>query len=297
MVTGVEFQPLAGPMPPPQRLRYSRVEPRNGLVTFERGRYVMYVQPLLNFRDHSPDRCWTSLAPRDQRGPLPRTLVSFPPRKDGVEMVYQDFEQSVLDVDDEDDGATLMTASTAMMEDIYSHLNTFCELEFAGHRDLTVTFSPCPGAPVAVTYCDYPVGEPSRFAYLTEDGTFRVVQASSGEKGPFKTLAQGPLKQGDLLVMTLSDQGRPVVRIELWDWSTQVSFALSPTAGWGVPQNAIEFSRDTRDPKSPASFFLTLAGTSVGRGWDTVGHAGGQYLNRVRVKWLDESPTTTPVSR
>jgi hypothetical protein len=37
-------------------------------------------------------------------------------------------------------------------------------------------------------------------------------------------------------------------------------------------------------PSSPASVFITLAGTSVGRGWDCVGHRAGTYRNRVRLE-------------
>jgi hypothetical protein len=34
-------------------------------------------------------------------------------------------------------------------------------------------------------------------------------------------------------------------------------------------------------------FFVTLAGTSVGRGWDSVGHAPGTYRNRMKIEWVD----------
>ena len=60
---------------------------------------------------------------------------------------------------------------------------------------------------------------------------------------------------------------------------------LSPTAGWGVPVNAIEFSLSPYDhsPTGPASIFITLAATSVGRGWDCVGHSAGAYRNRITI--------------
>jgi hypothetical protein len=47
--------------------------------------------------------------------------------------------------------------------------------------------------------------------------------------------------------------------------------------------NAIEFSLEGDAPGSEAALFITLAGTSVGRGWDTVGHAAGTYRNRMRI--------------
>ena len=63
------------------------------------------------------------------------------------------------------------------------------------------------------------------------------------------------------------------------------------TAGWGVSVNAIEFSRSGDAPGEPASIFVTLAGTSVGRGWDCVGHAAGQYQNRMLFEKVEDSGT------
>jgi hypothetical protein len=48
-------------------------------------------------------------------------------------------------------------------------------------------------AAAAVTRFDYPIGRPARFAFVERDRTFRVVEASTGEKGPFRTLARGRL--------------------------------------------------------------------------------------------------------
>lgn len=47
--------------------------------------------------------------------------------------------------------------------------------------------------------------------------------------------------------------------------------------------NAIEFQRiDKRENEAPASqIWITLAATSVGRGWDCVGHHAGTYRNRM----------------
>jgi hypothetical protein len=38
------------------------------------------------------------------------------------------------------------------------------------------------------------------------------------------------------------------------------------------------------EPTSPASLFITLAATSVGRGWDSVAHAAGTYRNRIAIE-------------
>ncbi len=130
---------------------------------------------------------------------------------------------------------------------------------------------------------EYPVGRPARCAYLGEDGVFRIVEARSGEKGPFRELASGPLARNDPLTITFHDDGRAFCTMTLDDFAAQASIALSPTAGWGLPMNAIEFSLSDARPTSPASVFVTLAGTSVGRGWDSVGHAAGVYRNRMTV--------------
>jgi len=43
-------------------------------------------------------------------------------------------------------------------------------------------------------------------------------------------------------------------------------------------------------PSSPASIFVTLAATSVGRGWDCVAHNPGTYRNRIRIEGAQRSP-------
>src|SRR6202034_1761945 len=101
--------------------------------------------------------------------------------------------------------------------------------------------------------------------------------------------ASGPLQRGEPLEITLLDEGRPEGRITLADWAQQAGVALSPTAGWGVPVNAIEFSASGDEPEAPASIFVTLAGTSVGRGWDCVGHSAGTYRNRILLEAVRES--------
>jgi hypothetical protein len=163
-------------------------------------------------------------------------------------------------------------------------LNSFCDFEVRGHRRLSLDFSPCPGNPIEVRPFDYPFGRPSRFAFLDADQLFRVVEATSGEKGPFRTLAAGRLGSEQELAITLLDEGGVVARIVLADWAAQADLTLSPTAGWGVPVNAIEFSVSGDAARSPASIFVTLAGTSVGRGWDCVGHKAGTYRNRIRLE-------------
>ena len=265
--------------PRTRRVGIALVQPNDGQITIGQDRYVLYVQPLLSFVSRSPDRCWTSLAPRTLRvGPRRRLLAS-----DDV-LHYEDDGRSTLAVEARDAGVVI-EATYELPRPVFSHLNSFCELQVAGHRKLSVSFSPCPDAKIDVLPSDYPIGRPARCAYLGADGGFRVVEARSGEKGPFRALAQGPLRRTDPLTMTFHDDGIAFCTMTLEDFAAQASTDLSPTAGWGLPMNAIEFSLSDARPTSPASIFVTLAGTSVGRGWDSVGHAAGVYRNRMTIEF------------
>ena len=175
-------------------------------------------------------------------------------------------------------------AITHLKEPVYSHLNRFCYFEVVGHRRLSISFSPCDDTSIEVKNWQYPVGRPAEFAYVDEGGMFRVVRAKSAEKGPFTELAAGPLKRNDMLTIELQDDGKPLFQISLQDWAAQASTALSPTAGWQVPVNSIEFQRSGESANSAAYIWISLAATSVGRGWDCVGHSAGIYQNRIAIK-------------
>jgi hypothetical protein len=185
-------------------------------------------------------------------------------------------------------GTAAIEALTWVEAPVYSHLNSFARLSVTGHRRLGLRFSPCPDLAVEVVHSEYPFGAPARLAYLDARGIFRVVQASDAEKGPFTTLAEGPLARGEPLGIVLLEIGdasrRELATIVFRDWSLQLSTELSPTAGWGLPQNALEFGRASSEPTSAAYIDLTLAGTSVGRGWDSVGHRAGVYRNRIEIR-------------
>ncbi len=246
------------------------------------------IQPFLTFLSRSPDGCPTVLVRgQERRGPQPRFREG---RRSGEQscVLFHDFPgqgPASLRVDVEPGtGAVKVDAATRLDQPVQSHLNAFCDVEVRGHRRLALAFSPCPDARIEVLPFDYPIGRPARFAFVETDRTFRVVEASSGEKGPFRTLAQGRLEPEQALTITLHDQERAVARLSLEDYAAQADTTPSPTAGWGVPVNAIEFSLADDSPSSPASIFVTLAGTSVGRGWDCVGHRAGTYRNRIRLE-------------
>jgi hypothetical protein len=269
--------------PEPLALREApelRVHEGTGRVGLEVGALRLDLEPLLTFRSRSPDRGWVLFAPEATRDGPGRQLLG----QQGATLTYRDDGLSTLSVGRDAQGVATIEAVTQLDAPVWSHLNTFLVLWVSGHQQLSLVFSPCPEVPVEVQPSDYPAGRPVRAAWLGEDGVFRVVEARSGEKGPFRELARGPLARHEPLGITLLDAGVPVATVTLQDWAAQASTALSPTAGWGLPDNALEFLRADADPSSPAVLFVTLASTSVGRGFDSVGHAAGTYRNRVRIE-------------
>jgi hypothetical protein len=260
------------------------VDAASEAVHIGKGRYQVRVEPLLTFTSRSLDHGWTFFAsPRERRSPARHLLASDPtPRSFAAE--YGSREPAWLFVSA--DSSLRLEGRVELKEAVYSHINSYSTVLFSGHTKLELEFAPCPGIDVEPMPHDYPIGRPLRFATLDMDGRFRVVEATSAEKGPFTPLAEGSLERGEPLTITLRDEGKPVLAITFEDWSTQLSTALSPTAGWGIPENAVIFLRQSEAPTSVVSLDLTLASTAVGRGFDSVGHAAGGYQNRMTVTWF-----------
>jgi hypothetical protein len=310
-VRGVSTRPLSVPLPELEQSSSSAIVEPGGIrlsghvlvqsfdasIMVPLGRLTLMVDPLLTFSSQSPDGCPTVLVrPLEREGSAPAFREG---RRDGdrsCSLLYAIRGQgpAFLGTSASEAGRSVsIEAVTRLDRLVYSHLNSFCDVEVRGHGQLSLEFSPCPAVPLEVRPYDYPFGRPARFAFLERGGTFRVVEAANGEKGPFTTLASGRLADDEPLSITLLDHGRREGRITLADWARQAGTGLSPTAGWGVPVNAIEFSLSGDAPAAPASIFITLAGTSVGRGWDCVGHSVGTYRNRILVERLHD-PGITP---
>jgi hypothetical protein len=230
--------------------------------------------PILNFDRVSLDRFWSLFAPARKRFRVPEAQS-----KDGEADIIRYSDDSIVAISPPAASLLRLTAFTPVDQDTFSHLNTFCYFEISGHKRLSLSFSPCPDVEIDVLPADYPVGRPARMAYRDNGNRFFVVEAKSGEKGPFRVLAAGPLARGAPLSIVVRDDGQPVAQITLEDWSKQVSTGLSPTAGWRLPMNAIEFQRLDDAPSAPGAIWVTLASTAVGRGWETVGHHAGIYRN------------------
>ncbi len=156
------------------------------------------LEPLLTFYSRSPDRGWTLFADR-----------TAPPRRfTGASRDGYFYDDAMLRVSA--DEATLhVDARTVVPTAVYAHLDAFTAIQIRGHHHLFIAFSPIPNQKIEVTYAEYPTGRPSRFAYLA-DGELHVVEATSGEKGPFHELARGPISGP--LGMTLFDDDQPTDR-------------------------------------------------------------------------------------
>ncbi len=261
----------------------AKFSPGAALLTVRRGNIRINCSPLLEFDRISPDHFWSLLA---RRGSTPiRRYVKQTSTGEKYTIHYNDGSTVRLPRQTAD-AALELTAFTPLATATYSHLNTFCYVDIGGHQSLAVSFSSCPDTLIDVLPADYQFGRPARFAYLDTGGQFHVCEATSGEKGPFRKLASGPLQHGEPLTIAIHDNGSRIASITLDDWSAQASTALSPSAGWGVPVNAIEFQRLGDNPTDDVGIWITLAATSVGRGFETVGYRPGTYRNRIAV-WLE----------
>lgn len=263
-----------------------KLDPGEPVVTLLNGRVTLAVQPVLTFVSRSPDRCWTLFASKAQRDGPVRRIAGLRREGDTIRLLHRADIDSLTDFRPSPSGGIEIDSQTYLPAPIYSHLNTFTELTISGHHKLAVAFSPCPDARIEFRPFSIRGDAPGRAAYLAADGAFKVVQARRAEKGPFTTLAQGRLRRGEPLTLTLYDQDRPISELTLDDWSSQAGIQPSPTAGYGLPVNALEFSLDGDSERSAGGMWITLAATSVGRGWDTVGHAAGAYRNRMHVRTL-----------
>ncbi len=257
---------------------------REGIVIQKSGARMISVEPMLTFQSRSPDRCWTLFAVgRARRGPE-RQINGFEQLGAQVAISYRDDDLTTLDVDaSAASRVTRIESISRLPMPVWSHLNSFAQLVVTAGGALSVSFSPCPDARIEIRDMDYPFGRPARFAFLDAGNVFRVVEARSAEKGPFRELASGPIRNDAPLEMIFFDDAIPVFRVTLADWAAQTGRQISPTAGWLIPVNAIEFSLLA---ESTAQVFVTLAATSVGRGFESVGHAAGVYRNRMSIESL-----------
>lgn len=217
------------------------------------GGLPLSVEPVLAFESCADDRFWAFWS--DRRCPA-----------------ANDFATQVR----AEGAVTVVEAQTRFDAPVFSHLNSFASV-IVDRGGLLAAIAGGPAEPFP------PADGPSRFAWLGDDGLLHTSLAAAQEKGPFVERAAVRL-QNDTLTVVLSDAEGPACRLSFETWAKQASVAPSPTAGWRVAQNAVEL---LQSPDATASAVaLSLAATSIGNGWDTVGHAPGTYRNIVRLEPL-----------
>lgn len=251
------------------------------------GGLELNIHPLITLGGRSPDRCWPRLSTRPMEMSPVRSLKGwhFDPDLRCARLWYEDEGdgEGLLQVLPRE-GVVEVEAFSHIRQPVYTLANFWCSVQIQGHQELFITFSPCPDVPIAVMPYGGPSNAPLRVAYLDHQNVFRVAEASQGDRGPYMELAVGKLTPDAPLALTLSNGSRAVCRLVFDDWAAQASRSLSPTAGWGLPENAILFDLGGKALNSRAGVWLSLANTFVGAGWDSVGHQAGIYRNRMRVE-------------
>jgi hypothetical protein len=240
----------------------------DGSLSMPCGSARLSLAPVLRFDDASLDGFWPL-----RRTPVVEKLVEAP-RLTGAQRRAHVRVTAV-------DGGVELEAATAVSREVAAHLSRFADVSFEGVRAPTLRFDATKDLTVPASTYDYPSGRPLHFAAWT--GAELVVwRATSAEKGPFVELGRGPLTRGAPLGFTVLDGATPLCHLSFLDFTAQASTQRSPTAGEGVPVNAVQFGR-YRDDGAPVGVILSLAATGIGSGFETTRHAEGVYRNRVHI--------------
>jgi hypothetical protein len=264
-------------------------DPQTATVQLKHEGLEISVRSTLIFHSVSLERCWTMLAPLEWYKRYKIHFASAFCRQDDLYFAYEGGNQALVRINNkrQETGALELETWTYLPEPVFSHLNSFTTVTVNGYTKLSISLSPFPQKHFELRPHAHPVYWIDQgFAFLDASGAFHWAKGTRGEHGPFHYLMHGQLKRGDPVILTILDEGRAACRIILYDWTDQVSTALSPTAGWGVPANAIVAWIGPTSRDNIASISFTLAATHVGGGHDTVGHKAGAYRNRITIEPL-----------
>jgi hypothetical protein len=108
---------------------------------------------------------------------------------------------------------------------------------------------------------DYGADRSGDFLVLRDSG-MELLRPAHDEKGPYETIMKWNMQFAPAFHWDSEE-------VTIRGWHVGASRAESPTAGWGVPQGAIE--------RVDNDVVVSLAATAVGRGWHTVRTAPGTY--------------------
>jgi len=264
-------------------------DPQKATVKLKHEGLEISVRSTLIFHSVSLERCWTMLAPLEWYKRYKIHFASAFCHQDDLYFTYEGRNQALVRINNNRQKTEPLELETwtYLPEPVFSHLNSFTTVAVNGYTDLSISFSPFPQEHFELrphSHPDYWIHQ--GFAYLDASGKFYWAKGTRSEYGPFRYLAHGRLKRGDPLILTILNEGRPVCHITLYDWADQVSTALSPTAGWGVPANAIVAWIGPTSRDNIGSVGFTLAATHIGGGYESVGHKKGAYRNRITIELL-----------
>lgn len=245
------------------------------------------VRSTLAFYSVSLERGWTLFASPQWRKKYKIRFASVYHHQDEFYLKYEGGNQALVRVKGSRQKGEPVEIETwtSLPEPVFSHLDSFTEVSVGDYNDLSISLSPFPEERFELrrhSHPDYWIHQ--GFAYVDAHNRFHWAKGAREEHGPFRYLAHGRLAREDPLILTIFNEDRAVCRITLYDWSEQASTALSPTAGWGVPANAVEAFVGPTSKDNVASIVFQLAATSIGRGYDTVGHKAGAYRNRMTIE-------------
>lgn len=252
---------------------------QDGWLQLAHHRYQLAFHPLLRFRDHNFNGLWSVWGPSGLR--------EYPPLRcnalvhvDGMSRALFEDKLAQHFISYHQDGRRhYIAARSALRQDTWSHLNHCLLISVNGHRHLSLRCS-------AIDQLDLPLepGQAQRFLALEPTGHLAAWRCAEREKGPFRQLGSG--QTGDHVWLTLCDNGVPFIRFDVSDWLAQASTAISPTAGVPVPEHALECLVTGRQSGSTVLLWFSFAATSLGKGFQTVGHASGTYRMNVVVETL-----------
>lgn len=238
-------------------------------LQFPCGAASLRLSPFLHFDDASEDGFWPL-----RRTPVVEKLVEAP-------SLTGPARRAALEVQPRDAGV-FVDAATLVTRDVAAHLSRFADVSLAGLRTPRLRFDATGETVYPMSTYDYPSGRPVHFAAFTGDALV-VWRATSAEKGPFVELGRGALGRDAPLGLTVLDGDAPQCHLTFLDFTAQASTQRSPTAGEGVPVNAVQFGRFFSDD-APVSLILSLAATGIGSGFETTRHAPGVYRNRIIIE-------------
>ena len=130
------------------------VLPSSGQISVKCGEATVEIDPFLQFKDFSPDRCWTIFSGYPWMVDKEAPLVAMTQDDEAILLNHQyrynrgllafPLDHMLRITTPRPDRELTFEAFTDVTEPVYSHLNLFCMLVVSPRGKLSVAFSPCP---------------------------------------------------------------------------------------------------------------------------------------------------------